>query len=427
VSAIVILGAQWGDEGKGKITDYLADKASAIARFQGVNNAGHTIVTSGVEYKFHLIPSGILYPDKICALGNGVVIDPAILLGEIENLRLQNLSVDNLRISPNAHLIMPYHVRLDHIEEESRSSADSIGTTKRGIGPCYADKAARLGIRLQDALNKEELENKISKALQSKRAILGDLVEHELAPAKIAHEYHSYALLLEPFITDISVLLWEAIERGETVICEGAQGALLDIDHGTYPFVTSSNCTTGAVCTGTGINPLQITQVWGVAKAYATRIDTVGPFPSAMEQGGPIEQDLVDRGKEYGTTTGRRRRCGWMDLVALKRAIKLNGITDLALTKLDIMQGIDPLRVVTGYRLLDGSITQEYPYDHETLNAVEPIFIDLPGFDEDISSARNYQDLPEAAQNYISRIALETKTPVSMVGVGQSREQIITL
>lgn len=422
----VIVGAQWGDEGKGKITDYLAHDADMVVRFQGGNNAGHTIIADGVTYKFHLIPSGIL-AGKISALGNGVVVDPKILLEEIEGLRAANIDDSKLRISPNAHLIMPYHIALDHTQEEGRSESDSIGTTRRGIGPCYADKVARLGVRLQDALDKDYLHKRVTVALAPKARMIRHQSDiFDLDVDSIVDSYHGYAQQLEPYIADVSRLIYQACDNNQLVICEGAQGALLDIDHGMYPFVTSSNCVAGAVTSGAGVNPRQIDRIYGVAKAYPTRIDTVGPFPSKMGTDSEIDNLLVDRGKEFGTTTGRRRRCGWIDTVALAHAVRLNGITDLVLTKLDVMHDIDPLKVCIAYRRRDGSEIDYYPYQADELSSVEPIYFDMPGFEGDISGVRSFSELPENAREFVEYVSVMSGAPVTMIGVGQSREQIIT-
>lgn len=428
MAGLVIIGAQWGDEGKGKVTDYLAEDAHIIARFQGGNNAGHTIIVDGEEYKFHLIPSGILYEDKICALGNGVVIDPAILLGELAGLEARGISSKNFKISPNAHFIMPYHVRLDHVEENARSKKDSIGTTRRGIGPCYADKASRHGIRVQDAFDKSTLRDRVEKALRPKAPLLGEeeLARDDLQVDNIVATLFDQAQQLAPYVDDVAVLIWDAIAEGKKVLCEGAQGALLDLDHGMYPFVTSSNCIAAAACTGAGLNPQHIDEIWGVAKAYATRIDTVGPFPSTMAAGDEdIDTLLVERGKEFGTTTGRRRRCGWLDAVALRQAVRLNGITDLVLTKLDVMNDINPLKVAVAYETADGERLENYPYQQSVLASVTPVYEELPGFTGDISACRNFDELPQEARDYIAFVAEHAGAPVSMVGVGQSRDQII--
>src|SRR6059036_364613 len=342
MAGIVIVGAQWGDEGKGKVVDLLAEKAEMVIRFQGGNNAGHTIVRDGVAWKFHLVPSGILYPGKLCAIGNGVVIDPKVLTSELDELRAKHIDLSGLRISANAHLIMPYHMMLDHAGEAKLGKLQ-IGTTRRGIGPCYADKAARLGIRMQDLLDEKILKQKIYAALEPKRLVLRPYAKD---PALDLHamteEYRTLGHRLEEYIADTAKIVWDALDRDRLVIFEGAQGTLLDIDHGTYPFVTSSNPVAGAACVGAGVGPKDIDAVWGVMKAYSTRVGS-GPFPSELE--GELGDRIRERGGERGTTTGRPRRCGWPDLVGLRYAARLNRLSGLAVTKLDVLAGIDPLRV----------------------------------------------------------------------------------
>ncbi|HEX5309829.1 MAG TPA: adenylosuccinate synthase, partial [Solirubrobacteraceae bacterium] len=333
---IVIVGAQWGDEGKGKITDLLAERGDAVVRFQGGNNAGHTIVRGDVEWKLHLIPSGILYPGKRCVIGNGVVIDPKVLIEELDGLRTRRIDVGGLRISANAHLIMPYHLLLDSAGE-ARLGSLQIGTTRRGIGPCYADKAARLGIRMQDLLDEKILKKKIVAAMEPKRLSLRDYAKYpELDLQSMTDEYLGYGDRIKGHIADTSGLVLDLLDEGKLVVFEGAQGALLDIDHGTYPFVTSSNPIAGAACVGAGVGPKDIDEVWGITKAYGTRVGA-GPFPTEIE--GPRADALREKGGEYGTTTGRARRVGWLDLVALRYAVRLNSLTALAVTKLDVLSG----------------------------------------------------------------------------------------
>jgi adenylosuccinate synthase len=422
--ANVIIGAQWGDEGKGKIADYLAEDADIVVRFQGGNNAGHTIKIEDETYKLHLIPAGILRADKIAALGNGVVLDPGMLIGEIDGLEKRGISTAGLRISGNAHVIMPYHIALDHAEEEGRSSKDSIGTTRRGIGPCYADKAARHGVRVQDLFSESRLRAKVIKALAPKAHILGTSQRKGIDVDVVVSDYLAYGQRLQPFVCDVSRLLLDALDAGQKVLCEGAQGVGLDVDHGAYPFVTSSNCLPAAAGPGAGIPPQAITEVFGIVKAYPTRIDTVGPFPSKFEVDGELNQLLVEHGHEYGTTTGRRRRCGWLDAVALRHAARLSGMTQLIMTKLDILSALDELKICVAYRTPEGEVIDHYPYDHELLDAVEPIFEDLHGFD-DLSQACSYEELPEAAKVYVKRTADLVGVPVTKIGVGQGREQIL--
>ncbi len=445
---LVIVGAQWGDEGKGKVTDLLAERASAIVRFQGGNNAGHTIVRDGEEFKFHLIPSGILYPDKACVIGNGVVVDPRILLGEIDGLRRRGIDVGNLKLSANAHLIMPYHVLLDTAGEVKLGKL-SIGTTRRGIGPCYADKALRLGIRVQDLLDEKILRTKIRAALEPKQQALRELgvqrrklrkeageggsvpegaIEDAPDPRLDLHamteEHVSYGHRLEPHIADTSRLCWEELDAGRTVIFEGAQATLLDLDHGTYPFVTSSNPIAGAATVGAGIGPTDIDEVWGVAKAYATRVGA-GPFPTELEDA--TGRHMLERGHEYGTTTGRERRCGWMDLVALRYAVRLNRMTALAITKLDVLSGLDRLEVAVRYRSREGALLDTFPYHQSILHGATPEYEQLPGFDADLGACRDPADLPTEARAYLDYVAEFVGVPIRLVGVGPGRDQVVWL
>ena len=419
---IVIVGAQWGDEGKGKLTDLLADRAAMIVRFQGGNNAGHTIVRDGETFKFHLIPSGILHPGKTCVIGNGVVIDPAILIGELEALRRQRIDISGMRISSNAHLIMPYHVMLD-TAGEARLGKLEIGTTKRGIGPCYADKAARLGIRVQDLLDPKILRKKIMAALEPMKQMLRPFAKDpRLDLHAMTEEYLRYGHRLEPFIADTAHLCWEALDSGKTVIFEGAQGTLLDLDHGTYPFVTSSNPIAGAACVGAGVGPADIDEVWGVAKAYTTRVGA-GPFPTELDD--ELGADIRERGGERGTTTGRDRRTGWLDLVALRYAARINRMSALAITKLDVLAGLDPLRVAVRYRSSEGARLDELPYHQSVLHAAEAEYEDLPGFDVDIGECRSESDLPREARDYLEFISQNVGVPIRLVGVGPGRDQVI--
>jgi adenylosuccinate synthase len=419
---IVVVGAQWGDEGKGKVTDLLAEQADLVIRFQGGNNAGHTIVRDGEEYKFHLIPSGILYPGLTCAIGNGVAVDPKVLLDEIEQLKRRGIDVGGLKISANAHLIMPYHVLLDQAGE-ARLGRLRIGTTKRGIGPCYADKSARLGIRVQDLLDEAILRKKIMAALEPKRHVLRAHAKHPLLDLHaMTEEYVTYGHRLEPYITDTAMKCFETLREGGTVVFEGAQGTLLDIDHGTYPFVTSSNPIAGAACVGAGVGPKAIDEVWGVAKAYATRVGE-GPFPTELND--DIGRHMLERGHEYGTTTGRQRRCGWLDLVALRYAARINGLTGLVITKLDVLAGIDPVRVCTSYSHGEGAVFEEFPYHQSILHNAQSVTEELAGFDDDIGACRSVSDLPAAAREYLQFIADFVEVPVKLVGVGPGREQVI--
>jgi adenylosuccinate synthase len=420
---LVVVGAQWGDEGKGKVTDLLAERADVVIRYQGGNNAGHTIVREGEVYKFHLIPSGILYPGKRCLIGNGVVVDPKVITEEIAALHARGIDTSGLKISANAHVIMPYHRLLDD-EGEMKLGKLQIGTTRRGIGPCYADKAARLGIRMQDLLDEKILRQKIYAALEPKRLTLRPYAKD---PALDLHamteEYRTLGHRLEQYIADTAKIVWEALDSDRLVIFEGAQGTLLDIDHGTYPFVTSSNPVAGAACVGAGVGPKDIDAIWGVMKAYSTRVGS-GPFPSELEN------DLGDRireaGGEFGTTTGRPRRCGWLDLVALRYAIRLNSLTGIAITKLDALTGIDPLAVAVRYLGPDGVSFDEFPYHQSVVHKARAEVVELPGWSEPITGARSLDDLPPEARGYLDFVGERLGVPVVLVGVGPDRDQVIT-
>jgi adenylosuccinate synthase len=419
---IVIVGAQWGDEGKGKVTDLLAERADAVVRFQGGNNAGHTIVRNGKTWKLHLIPSGILHRGKLCVIGNGVVIDPRVLTDELEELRRRRVDTSSLRISANAHLIMPYHLMLDHAGE-ARLGKLQIGTTRRGIGPCYADKAARLGIRVQDLLDEKILKQKIVAALEPKRLSLRPFAKDPALDLQaMTEEYLTHGHRLEPYIADTIRLVQEKLDEGEAVVFEGAQGALLDIDHGTYPFVTSSNPVAGAACIGAGVGPKDIDEVWGIAKAYGTRVGA-GPFPTEVD--GTFGDMLRERGGEYGTTTGRARRVGWLDLVALRYAARINSLTALAITKLDVLSGIDPLQVCTRYRGAEGAEFEYFPYHQTVLHHAVGEYVELPGWSEDISECRSESDLPETARQYLRFVSEFVGVPIALVGVGPGGEQVI--
>jgi adenylosuccinate synthase len=444
---MVIVGAQWGDEGKGKVVDLLAERADLIVRFQGGNNAGHTIVRDGEEFKFHLIPSGILYPEKLCAIGNGVVLDPSVLLDEIDGLKRRGIDVGNLRISANAHLIMPYHVLLDTAGEVKLGKL-SVGTTRRGIGPCYADKALRLGIRVQDLLDEKILRKKIMAALAFKQQALRELsvqrrklrkeagegvregADQSVAEAPdprldlhaMSEEYAGYGHRLEPHIADTARLCWDVLDGGGTVLFEGAQATLLDLDHGTYPFVTSSNPIAGAATVGAGVGPADINEVWGVAKAYTTRVGA-GPFPTELHD--EVGRHMLERGHEFGTTTGRERRCGWIDLVGLRYAARINRIDALAITKLDVLSGLDSLRVAVRYRSREGAVFDRFPYHQSILHSATAEYEELPGFEADLSACRSEADLPPQARSYLEFIADSVGVPIRLVGVGPGRDQVV--
>jgi adenylosuccinate synthase len=419
---LVIVGAQWGDEGKGKVTDLLAETADVVIRFQGGNNAGHTIVRGDEVYKFHLVPSGILYPGKTCAIGNGVVVDPKVITTELDELRRRGVDPSGLRISANAHLIMPYHLLLDHAGE-TRLGKLQIGTTRRGIGPCYADKAARLGIRVQDLLDEKILKQKINAAMEPKRLSLRPYAKDpSLDLHAMTEEYRTLGHRLEPYIADTQRIVWEALDNDGLVLFEGAQGTMLDLDHGTYPFVTSSNPIAGAACVGAGVGPKDIDECWGIAKAYVTRVGA-GPFPTELDD--DMGERLREAGGEFGTTTGRARRCGWLDLVQLRYAVRLNGLTGLAITKLDVLTGIDPLQVATEYTGPEGARFDEFPYHQSIVHKATGSYTELPGWQEDISGVRNMEDLPQAALDYIGFIEDYLGLPVVLVGVGPGRDQMI--
>jgi adenylosuccinate synthase len=422
VPATVVIGAQWGDEGKGKVVDLLAERSDVVARYQGGNNAGHTIVAGDQVYKLHLVPSGILYPGTLCIIGNGTVVDPGALCAEIAGLEERGVSLDTLRLSGNAHLIMPYHVMLDGAAE-MRLGRFSIGTTRRGIGPCYEDKAARVGIRAQDLLDPKILLRKLEVALEAKNEILEKLYEMpRLEPEAVAADLLDHAERLRPFIADTALIIDEALRGGKRVLFEGAQGTMLDIDHGTYPFVTSSNPIAGAACTGSGIGPTRIDRVLGVTKAYVTRVGE-GPFPTELDD--EDGRRMLERGNEFGTTTGRRRRCGWLDLVALRYAARLSGMTQLALTKLDVLSGFERVRLCVAYRDREGNRLTDFPYHQTVFHGCRPEYEAMPGWDEDLSECRELEDLPPRAREYVDAIAAAVEVPITLIGTGQGRHQVI--
>ncbi len=419
---LVIVGAQWGDEGKGKVVDLIAEQADAVIRFQGGNNAGHTIVRDSGTYKFHLIPSGILYPGKLCVVGNGVVVDPLVLTDEIETLRRRGVDLSGLRVSANAHLIMPYHLLLDRAGEAKLGKRE-IGTTKRGIGPAYADKAARLGIRVQDVLDETILKQKITAALEPKRGLLREFAKDPTIDLhQMTEDYRAFGDRLAPYIADTPPIAWKALDEDRLVVFEGAQGTLLDIDHGTYPFVTSSNPVAGAACVGAGVGPKSIDEVWGISKAYCTRVGA-GPFPTELHD--EVGERIREAGGEFGTTTGRPRRTGWLDLVALRYAVRVNGLTGLVVTKLDVLTGIDPLPVATRYTGPEGASFDEFPYHQSVLHKARGELVELPGWHEDIAGVRDLGDLPANARAYLDFIEEQLGVPVVMVGVGPARDEMI--
>jgi adenylosuccinate synthase len=413
VPATVIVGAQWGDEGKGKIVDLLAQSSDFVCRYQGGPNAGHTIVRHGETFKLHHVPSGILYAGKISVIGAGCVVDPALLVEEIDGLEARGVSTEGLRLSGNAHLIMPWHVARDSASER-RLGRLQIGTTRRGIGPAYADKAARLGIRVQDILDPKILRQKFETALGEKNRLLDEPLE----PGDLADRMESCAVRLRPYVADTSLLVERALKEGQKVLLEGAQGTLLDLDHGTYPFVTSSNPIAGAAATGIGIGPTRIESVIGVAKAYVTRVGE-GPFPTEIE--GPDQDRVRELGAEYGTTTGRERRCGWLDLVGLRFAARVNGMTSLALTKLDVLSDFDEIPVCVRYRLPDGTETDEFPAHQSDFHHARPVYETLPGWREPLDGT-----LPPAARRYVEFVEEALELEVGMIGTGADREQVVT-
>jgi adenylosuccinate synthase len=419
---IVVIGAQWGDEGKGKVTDLLAERADAVVRFQGGNNAGHTIMRDGETFKLHLMPSGILHRDTLCVIGNGVVIDPRVLTEELDELRRRHVDVGGLRISANAHLIMPYHLLLDSAGE-TKLGRLQIGTTRRGIGPCYADKAARLGIRVQDLLDEKILKKKIVAAMEPKRLQLRPYAKSpDLDLQSMTEDYLTYGHRIAQYVADTAKLTWDQLDGGGNVLFEGAQGTLLDIDHGTYPFVTSSNPVSASACTGTGVGPKDIDEIWGIAKAYATRVGA-GPFPTELDD--ELGATLREAGGEYGTTTGRARRVGWIDLVALRYATRINSLTHLAVTKLDVLTGLGALNVCTRYRGAEEATFDHYPYHQTVMHQATGDYERLPGWDEDISECREESELPQAARDYLQFLSDFVRVPIALIGVGPGRDQVI--
>ena len=422
---VAVIGAQWGDEGKGKIVDLFARNADIVVRFQGGNNAGHTLVVDGEKTILHLIPSGALHPDKVCVIGNGVVVDPEVLLEEIHALRgrghLQNDSL--LRISEEAHLIMPYHKSIDQARERLRGKG-KIGTTGRGIGPAYEDKVARVGIRLIDLLEQETFREKLRTNIEEKNSYLKAILkEKALNFKKVYQLYCGYREELETFATNTGLYLEGQIKKGKKVLFEGAQGTLLDVDHGTYPFVTSSNTVTGGICVGAGLGPGHIHQIVGISKAYTTRVGS-GPFPTELK--GPEGKKLRQEGEEFGATTGRPRRCGWFDSVGVRHAVRINGMTGIALTKLDVLTGFKTLKICTAYRS-NGNLYDEFSPSQRVMERAKPVWEEMEGWNTSLSEARTFKDLPKNARNYIRRLEGILKTEVVLISVGPGREQTILL
>ncbi|HEX9693735.1 MAG TPA: adenylosuccinate synthase [Actinomycetota bacterium] len=417
--ASIVVGTQWGDEGKGKVTDYLADQMRFVVRYQGGNNAGHTVVAEGHLLKLHLVPSGILYPHLTSVIADGVVVDPGVLLEEMDTLSGLGIDVSRLVVSGNAHLIMPYHLELEKVTERHLGK-HALGTTKRGIGPAYADKAARIGLRLQDLFDPKIFREKLEVVLKEKNLLLTKIYNRlPLSADTIVGEYRAYGERLRPHVADTSRLLYEGLRAGENVLFEGAQGTLLDLDHGTYPFVTSSNPVAGFALASAGVGPMEVDRVIGVTKAYVTRVGS-GPFPT--EDPGPEGERLGEAGKEFGTTTGRKRRCGWFDAVLLRYAARLNGLSEIFLTKLDVLSGFRAIKVCTGY-VADGETFDDTPSHQSLFHRAQPVYEELEGWDESLSEARSFGSLPPAARKYVERLQDLAGVRIGVVSVGPAREQ----
>lgn len=412
----VVVGTQWGDEGKGKIIDCLAKEASAVVRFQGGNNTGHTVIVNGEKFVFHLIPSGILHPKKQCIVGNGVVIDPEVLLREIKKLMMRGIELDHFYLSGNAHVIMPYHKRLEKIEEEGRGR-ERIGTTGKGVGPAYADKIARRGIRVSDLLERNILLNKLKINLK----FWGEFLGSEFSYEDLCEQYLNYGKQLKKYITDTSLLIHRLIQEKKDILFEGAQGALLDVDYGTYPYVTSSNSVAGSVCAGAGIGPTQIDKVIGVTKAYVTRVGE-GPFPTEVK--GEVGKILRERGKEYGSTTHRPRRCGWFDGVILKYVTRINGLDELVLTKLDVLDSFEKMKICVAYKYR-GKIIKNFPFQSFMWNDLEPVYEEMEGWKENTSVIKSFKDLPLKAREYLKRIEEISGVPIRLLSIGPQRSELL--
>ena len=420
MSSVVVVGTQWGDEGKGKITDFLSENAEVIARYQGGDNAGHTIQFNGVTYKLHLIPSGIFSSEKISVIGNGVVLNPKSLITELEYLQERNVTTDNLRISDRAHVILPYHIRLDQLQEEAKGD-NKIGTTNKGIGPCYMDKAARVGIRVADLLDREVFAERLKINLAEKNRLFTKMYDAEpIEFDDIFEEYYEYGQQMKKYVCDTSVILNDALDQGKRVLFEGAQGVMLDIDQGTYPFVTSSNPVAGGVTIGSGVGPSKINKVVGVCKAYTSRVGD-GPFPTELFD--EIGSRIREVGREYGTTTGRPRRVGWFDSVVMRHSKRVSGITNLSLNSIDVLTGLETIKICVAYRKPNGEEISYYPASLVELGQCEPVYEELPGWTEDITGCRSLEELPENARNYVRRISELVGVRISTFSVGPDREQ----
>ncbi len=422
MNTTALVGAQWGDEGKGKVIDILAQTADYVVRATGGSNAGHTVVSGGKTYKLHLIPSGILYPDTVNIIGNGVVVDPKVVLEEMSSLEALGVKLDKLLIDLRAHVVMPYHKEIDELAELAKGK-NAIGTTKRGIGPCYADKSDRIGIRMIDLINPELFAQKLKSNLELKNKIITAVYGGKPIDYKtVLDEYNGYAKRLERFCVDTGVILYDAIKSNKRVVFEGAQGTLLDLDSGTYPFVTSSHPITGGFCAGAGVGPTAINECLGIAKSYTTRVGA-GPFPTELDD--EVGKHLLNVGHEFGTTTGRARRCGWLDAVILRLAVRINGLTSLAINKLDTLTGLKKLKIATHY-VRGGEIVNDFPADITLLEGCTPVYEEFDGWTEDITNVKEYDKLPDAAKNYIAAIERLAGCKVSMIGVGPDRDQNIT-
>ncbi len=419
MSSVVVVGTQWGDEGKGKITDFLSEKAEYVARYQGGDNAGHTIQFGGETYKLHLIPSGIFSPEKLCIIGNGVVVNPKSLVTELAYLHERNITTDNLRISDRAHVILPYHIELDRLQEELKGTR--IGTTIKGIGPAYMDKAARVGIRIADLLDREVFEERLRINLEDKNRQFTKLYDaNPMNFEDIFEEYYEYGQQIKQYVCDTSVLLNDALDNGKRVLFEGAQGVMLDIDQGTYPFVTSSNPLAGGVTIGSGVGPSKVTKVVGVCKAYTSRVGD-GPFPTELFD--EIGSRIREVGREYGTTTGRPRRVGWFDSVVMRHSKRVSGITNLCLNSIDVLTGLETVKICVAYRKSNGEEISHYPASLVELGQCEPVYEELPGWTEDITGCRKLEELPIEAQNYVRRVSELVGVKISTFSVGPDRNQ----